>query len=332
MGMTWPEAPTTTLMNCPNPKGIHSRSIHEQRPSDGFMHTPNARLIKLDANIVGPLLMLSAALLFTLLNILIKSLGPSFRVWDIGFYRFWGGIVVILAIFWRYGNPYKGNDVRLLMIRGCTGSVAFISIVTAIRLLPVSTAIVIFYSFPAFAAIFSYFLYGETLSKHQLLCIAGVMVGVGVLFDFQLAGGLPGQVMALIGAAFAGLTVTLIRELRQKNGPVVIYFYFCTMGALVTLPKFIQQPVLPTTPMEWVMVLGIVFSSLTGQLLMNQGFFYCRGWEGGVLMSSEAIFTGSVGILFFEDPATWRFWTGGLLILISVIVMNRLQAGAAAAG
>jgi len=296
------------------------------------MRTPNARIIKLDAAIAGPLLMLSAALLFTLLNIIVKSLGPSFSVWDIGFYRFWGGIVVILAIFRRYGNPFKGNDVRLLVIRGCAGSVAFICLVTAIRLLPVSTAIVIFYSFPAFSAIFSYFLYGETLSKNQLLCIVGVIIGVSVLFNFQFAGGLLGQIMALIGAVFAGLTVTLIRELRQKNGPVVIYLYFCTMGALVTLPKFIHQPVLPTTPMEWVMVLGIVFLSLTGQLLMNQGFFYCRGWEGGVLMSSEVIFTASVGIFFFEDPATWRFWTGGLLILICVIVMNRLQAGAAAAG
>jgi drug/metabolite transporter (DMT)-like permease len=332
MGMTWPEEPTAALMNCPNSKSAHSCSIQEQRPSEGFMHTPNARIIKLDATITGPLLMLSAALLFTLLNIIIKSLGPSFSVWDIGFYRFWGGIVLILAIFWRYGNPFKGNDVRLLMIRGCTGSVAFISLVTAIRLLPVSKAIVIFYSFPAFSAIFSYFLYGETLSKNQVLCIAGVMVGVGVLFNFQFAGGLPGQIMALIGAVFAGLTVTLIRELRQKNGPVVIYLYFCTMGALVTLPKFIQHPVLPTTPMEWVMVLGIIFSSLTAQLLMNQGFFYCRGWEGGVLMSSEAIFTASVGIFFFEDPATWRFWTGGLLMLICVIVMNRLQTGSAAAG
>lgn len=296
------------------------------------MHTPNARIIKLDAAIAGPLLMLSAALLFTLLNIIIKSLGPSFSVWDIGFYRFWGGIAAILAIFWRYGNPFKGNDVRLLMIRGCAGSVAFICLVTAIRLLPVSTAIVIFYSYPAFSAIFSYFLYGETLSKNQVLCIAGVLVGVGVLFDIQFSGSLPGQIMALIGAVFAGLTVTLIRELRQKNGPVVIYLYFCAMGALVTLPKFIQQPVLPTTPMEWVMVFGIIFSSLTAQLLMNQGFFYCRGWEGGVLMSSEVIFTASVGIFFFEDPVTWRFWTGAFLILICVIVMNRLHAGVAATG
>ena len=275
----------------------------------------------------GPLFMLSAALLFTMLNVTIKSLPPSFRVWDIGFYRFFGGLVMILLMFGRHGNPFKGNDVRLLIIRGCTGSVAFVCLVTALRMLPISTAMVLFYSFPAFAALFSFILYAETLSRIQLICIAGVMVGVGVLVDFQLAGGLLGQIMAVIGAAFAGLTVTFIRELRQKNGPVVIYLYFCTMGVLVTLPKFVQSPALPTTPAGLVMVLGIVFFSLAAQLMMNQGFFYCRGWEGGVFMSSEVVFTALVGILYFEDPVTWRFWTGGLLILICVIAMNRLQAG-----
>jgi len=233
---------------------------------------------------------------------------------------------VLLAIFGRHTNPYKGHNIRLLIIRGCTGSVAFISIITAIRLLPVSTALVIFYSFPAFAAIFSFMIYGERIGKLEIACIAVVVIGIGVLFDFQLAGGLFGQTMALVGGAFAGLTVTLIRTLREKNGPVIIYLYFCTMGAFVTLPMFITHPILPSTPIEWVMILGIILASVMAQLLMNQGFFYCSGWEGGVFMSSEVIFTAIVGIAFLGDPATWRFWTGGLMIFGSAVALNRLKA------
>jgi drug/metabolite transporter (DMT)-like permease len=135
--------------------------------------------------------------------------------------------------------------------------------------------------------------------------------------------------MALAGGMFAGLTVTLIRSLREKNGPVVIYLYFCTMGVLVTLPKFVQQPVVPATAVEWAMVLGIILISVTSQLLMNQGFFYCRGWEGGVFMSSEVVFTTIVGIVFLNDPVSWRFWLGGCLVLSSVVAMNRLMAGKA---
>jgi drug/metabolite transporter (DMT)-like permease len=59
---------------------------------------------------------------------------------------------------------------------------------------------------------------------------------------------------------------------------------------------------------------------------MNQGFFYCKGWEGGVLMSSEVVFTAVLGIVFLGDPVTMRFWIGGLIILGSVVTLNRLQA------
>jgi drug/metabolite transporter (DMT)-like permease len=282
--------------------------------------------VQMDAAVAGPLFMLSAALLFTLVNTLVKLLGPEYTVWSIGFYRFFGGAVMLIAVFGRYQNPYKGHNIRLLIIRGCTGCSAFICIVTAIRLLPVSTALIIFYSFPAFSAVFSYIIYKEHIGMRESACIMTVLIGVGILFDFQLAGGFLGQVIALVGAAFAGLTVTLIRTLREKNGPVTIYLYFCTMGILVTAPMFARHPILPSTPVEWGMILGLIFASLMGQLLMNQGFFYCRGWEGGVFMSSEAIFTATVGILFLGDPFAWRFWIGGLMILTSVIVLNRLKS------
>jgi drug/metabolite transporter (DMT)-like permease len=94
------------------------------------------------------------------------------------------------------------------------------------------------------------------------------------------------------------------------------------MGLLVVLPFYITAPVIPDTPREWLMVAGVVFCSLTAQLLMNQGFAFCRGWEGGVFMTSEVIFTALIGIVFLHDPATWRFWTGGLLIVGSVVVLN----------
>jgi drug/metabolite transporter (DMT)-like permease len=197
--------------------------------------------------------------------------------------------------------------------------------VTAIQRLPISTALVIFYSFPAFSAIFSYFIYGERVGKLEMICIVGVLVGVGVLFDFRPGGEPFGQVIALIGGAFAGLTVTLIRTLREQNGPVIIYLYLCTMGFFVTAPMFALHPGLPSTAVEWGMILGIVFTSVTAQLLMNQGFFYCRGWEGGVFMSSEVVFTAVVGIAFLGDPASWRFWTGGMVVLASVVALNRVK-------
>lgn len=282
--------------------------------------------VQVDAAIAGPLFMLSAALLFTLLNLIVKLLGPAFTVWSIGFYRFFGGALVLIGVFGRHKNPYRGVNIRLLIIRGCTGCTAFICMVMAIRLLPVSTALIIFYSFPAFSAIFSFFIYRERIGIFESASIVMVLIGVGILFNFQLGEDLLGQIIAVVGAVFAGLTVTLIRTLRQKNGPVIIYLYLCTTGMLVTAPMFVLHPVWPATPVEWGMILGLILSSVMAQLLMNQGFFYCRGWEGGVFMSSEVVFTAVAGIMFFHDPVSWRFWCGGLMILISEAALNRLTA------
>lgn len=277
----------------------------------------------ISASLAGPLLMLAAALVFTVLNILVKTLRPEYTVWHIGFFRFFGGMLILVSIFSFKGNPYKGNNIRLLIIRGCVGSIAFTSLITAIRLLPVSTALVIFYSYPAFSAISAFLIYKERISLAGIFSIAVMIVGVAVLFDYHPGGGALGQTMAIVGSVFAGLTVTLIRSLRQTNGPVIIYLYFCTMGSLVTFPGFISNPIVPITFVEGLMVLGIILTSVMAQLLMNQGFLYCKGWEGGVLMSTEVIFTALVGIIFLSDPATIKFWIGGLLILGSGLMLSR---------
>lgn len=266
--------------------------------------------------------MLSAALLFTLMSLLVKLMPSAYSVWQIGFIRCFGGMCVLISLFSHRGNPYFGHNIPLLIFRGFTGTTAFVFSVSALRMLPISTATVIFYSFPVFAALFSFFVYKERLTVYQGLCMAAVFLGVAVLFDFHLTGTFKGHIMALTGGVFAGLTVTLIRSLRERNGPAVIYLYFCTVGTLITLPVFLTYPIVPDGFTEWIMAAGIILTSVIGQILMNQGFYYCRSWEGAVYMSTETIFTAAAGIIILNDPVSWRFFIGGGLILLSGIILN----------
>ena len=213
-----------------------------------------------------------------------------------------------------------------LVIRGITGSCAFLSLIVAIRLIPISTALVLFFSFPAFAAFFSPLFFNEQITLAEILAVATALAGVAILFDFRLHGGLVGQAMAGLGGAFAGLTVGIIKKLREENGPVVIYLYFCLLGTLISGPLFIANPQIPRFPLEWLMLGGIVCSALAAQLLMNQGFRYCKSWEGGLFLMAEVIFTSILGIVFLGESVTWRFWVGGLLILGSALALNRGSA------
>ncbi len=287
----------------------------------------NRRLAHLDAAVAGPLFMLSAAMMYALRNICRNLIGPEYSTWDIAVYRSFGGMVMLQLLFGRRRNIFRGRNLPLLVIRGCAGAVAFLSMVMAIRLLPVSTAMVIFFSYPAFAAIFSYLLLREAISRWEAFCLLLVLSGVGILFDFRLTGSITGQAIALFGGIFAGLAMTLIQKLRRDNGSVTIYLYFCTVCAIVTAPPYLADPTFPDQGVEVALIAGIILSSLSAQLLMNHGFLYCRGWEGGVFMSSEVIFTAVIGITFLGDPAGWRFWLGGMLVVGSVILLNRLRAG-----
>ncbi len=282
------------------------------------------RLLSLP-RVAGPLYMIGAALLFTLMSVLVKLMPDAYTVWHIGFVRFMGGMLLIL-VFFSKGNPFKGHNIPLLVFRGCTGSIAFLSIVTAMRILPLSTASVLFYSYPVFAAFFGFLVYKEGINRQQIACMLALVVGVGVLFEFAFTGSAYGQTMAIAGAVFAGLTVTLIRSLTAHNGVVVIYLYFCTTGTLVTLFPCIAHPIVPENPVEWMMLLGITLSSLGAQLMMNQGFRFCKGFEGGVYMSTETVFTAILGIFWLNDPVSWQFFLGAVLILGSGLALHRLSS------
>ena len=270
----------------------------------------------------GPAVMMVSALLFAVLGFLIKILGPSFRVWDIAIYRFGGSALVLWMIFGLRENLFRSPNPKLLLMRGIVGSIAFIAVISALRTIPFSTAMVIFYSYPAFAAAFSPWFFNDRISKIDMACIIIALLGVSVLFNFTLGGTLFGQIMALIGAVFAAVTVTLVKQLRENHGSVVIYFHFCLIGVAVSLIPFAAAPHIPDTRMDWFLITSIIALSILAQLLMHHGFRYCRSWEGGLLMTSELIYAAVLGIVFLSEPATWRFWTGGLLIVASAVASN----------
>ncbi len=279
-----------------------------------------------NASIAGLLFMLAAAFMFGILDGLIKLMGPSYRIWDIAFYRWGLGLALLVIIFGRRGRLLKTHNLKLMIIRSITGCMAFLSLIAAIRNIPLSTAMVLFFTFPAFAALFSRLIFGERISKREILCICGALGGVAVLLEFKFDGNFIGYIMGLSSGLFAGLTVNFIKRLREKDGPVAIYLYFCMLGAMVSFPAFIANPTIPASGIDWLMAGGIAASSVLAQLMMNQGFRYCRSWEGAIFLTGEMVFTAILGIVFLGELVSRRFWVGGCMILISTVLINFIKA------
>jgi drug/metabolite transporter (DMT)-like permease len=267
--------------------------------------------------------MVGSAISFSIFDVLIKLLGPDFTVWDIAFYRFGAGLLLSALIVGFRKGPLVLHNKRLLVTRGIVGVCAFLCLSTALRMIPLSTTIVLFYSFPAFAAVFSFVLFREGISKFETICVLIAIAGVAVIFDIQIEGSLAGQAFALLAGVIAGLTISIIKKVRETNGSVVIFMFFCIMGTAISLPHMVVSPGIPSSPLDTAILAGIAVASIFGQLLMNQGFHYCKSWEGGLFLMSEVLFTSLIGVVFMGEHLTFRFIAGGVLILASVIALNR---------
>ena len=68
-------------------------------------------MISKKSHMAGPLLMLSAAISFTFMSILVKLMPSGYTVWHLGFIRCFGGMLVLLIFFGRKENPYKGYNI-----------------------------------------------------------------------------------------------------------------------------------------------------------------------------------------------------------------------------
>jgi drug/metabolite transporter (DMT)-like permease len=266
--------------------------------------------------------MLFSGFLFAVSDCLIKALGPPLRVWDIAFYRFSFSAAILLLYAARDKAVLRGPNHKLLILRGITGSAAFLALVVAIRMIPISTAMLLFYSYPAFAAFFGALLFREQISKELLWGIVA-LGGVALMFDSRLEGGIVGQLLALLGAGLAGMAVPTLRQARQTNGSVIIYLYFCIVGAAMTCIPFFSSPRLPNTAIDWLILSGTIGSSLVGQLLMNEGFRYCRSFQGSLFLISEVVFVALWGFVFLNETLSRHSVIGGVMILVSIIALTR---------
>jgi drug/metabolite transporter (DMT)-like permease len=117
------------------------------------------------------------------------------------------------------------------------------------------------------------------------------------------------------------MAMVMIRKARETNGAMIIYFYFCLVGGVISFPFLLHAFKWPDLR-ESILLVATGLAMLVGQLMMNQGFKYCKAAEGSLLLMAELVFAGIAGILFFRDPVTIRFGAGALLIIGSGLGLN----------
>lgn len=269
-------------------------------------------------------LMLLAAFIFSFADTLTKYLTSRLSIIQIAFIRFLLGGLILWPILSSRRISLRGNQTKLLILRGICGTFSFFCLLKSIALIPLANAIVLFYTFPLFVVLFSFLFFRTLIEKGELLLIGVGIVGIYILINPDFHSFNMGYIFGILSSCMGGMAMILVHKARQTNGPLIIYFYFCLIGGILSFPSFIQGFNVPSAH-HGILLISLALMLLIGQVLMNYGLKFCKASEGSLILMSEVVFASIAGVFLFKDPITPHFLFGAFLIIGSGVGLNLMS-------
>jgi len=265
----------------------------------------------------GVLMLVAAALLWSLNGLLIKTLGTE----GVGGCTIASGRSLIAAAFllpvaMRRWKPIAEKRWVLATILAFTGMT--ISFVLATTLTTAANAIILQYTAPAWVFIFSPLILRESASLRQWVALAGAMVGVAIIFFWQYTTEALGLTIALTSGLVFGTQSVLFRRVRALD-PVVLAFVTCAGSGLVLLgPALLVDGPLPAgRPLLLLALMGVIQFGLP-YVLYSAGVARVRVQEAILIVMLEPVLNPVwVWLGPGETPSAGTI-LGGAIILASV--------------
>lgn len=219
------------------------------------------------------------------------------------------------------------------------GIVSFASLLNAVRLLlyvigytytSIANAVIILFTWPIWASVFSMWYLRERPSKRTIWLIALSFFGIVIMYinaGVSLsAGDLIGMAAMLASAMLFALSMVIFKEALETNSRPQTLLYQNAVGAILVSPLFFMQQTLPTLN-QW--VIGIVFGAVMGIVVFSLFFYALKKLpvsHYGVFTYWEVLAGLFFGAAFFNDSITAYTVVGGSLIILSgLLLIKRVQ-------
>lgn len=275
-------------------------------------------------NLKGAAILMIAALGFSLMVALIKLVGERLPVTQILFVRQVGMTLMLLPVLSRsFPQSLHTQNLALQLLRIVLALMAMLFGFTAVINMPLADATAIAFAKSFFVTIFAVFILQERVGLYRWSAVFLGFVGVMIMVrpgteGFSLYG-----IMAIAGAACAGLVMVIIRKLtRIDETHTILAYQAIGVGLIMAVPAFIQWEA-PTFS-EWLILAAIGVVSYYAQKANVNAFRY---GEASLLASLDYVrllYATLFGWLLFNQLPAPSTWIGaGIIILASVFTVYR---------
>lgn len=285
----------------------------------------------------GPLLMLLATLLFTLMVSLVKVARRDLTALEVICWRALTSVPLAFVVARRGGLAIGKRGVLLLRI--VTGFAAMFCFFTAMKGLTVVEMTLVHKLQPILLALLAPLVLGalERSGRGVWLALVAGLVGTAVLVwpsaDGELFGGGSGAATSFMlwglgGAAMSALAHLFVRSLGQAENPDAVVFWFqvaalgLALSALLLTRGEVPLPPLALLPH----LLGIGVLATLGQVAMTRAYSVEKASVVAAASYASPLWGLAGDVLVFGEWPTGRAIAGGALIVGGGLLLVAHQA------
>ncbi len=270
-----------------------------------------------EGHLLGVILVIASALVFSLAGVLTKSIAAD--AWTIACWRgLLGGMLIALYVVWS-GREKPLRETFRLGWRGwllaSVGSLASLAFIFAFKLTYIANVAVIYATVPFMAAGLAWWLLRESFQWRTAVTTAFSLLGVVILVAGGLGSGkLVGDTVALIMTLGNALYMVLIRVFRDS--PVVLAGGVSALQ-LFFVGWFVVDP-LAVSQQDAVLLSLFGISFALAVVLWTEGTKLIPAAEAGLLGSAEAPFAILLAWLLLAELPPLTSFIGGSIVLAAV--------------
>lgn len=277
------------------------------------------------------ILMNKSTCMYLLSMILFGSLAPFVRQiavssGELALYRAIMGAVLLGAyLLAKRENPFPsgmGRDTLLLVLSGGAMGINWILLFEAYRYTTVSAATLCYYFAPVIVTALSPFLFGEKLTRRQLLCFFMATLGLALITGMESPGkgssSLLGILFGLGAAVFYAAVILLNKYIRNTTGIRRTFVQFLAAAAIL-VPYVAATGGVTLSRLDGVgwgclLIVGVVHTGITYCLYFSS-LKDMPGQRAAILSYLDPAVAVLVSVVVLKEPMTvWQALGGGLIL------------------
>jgi len=284
----------------------------------------------MNRHVAGLLQVAAASICFGFLGIFAKfAYGAGLTIGQLLVARFTAAAVILglgVLLHQRRTLSIGRTQILLSLGLGFLGYAVFATLYfMALAGLSVALAALLLYTFPFWTLILNTLL-GERPSPRAIVGLAGALTGLALLLWGELRVESLAAVACGVGSAIAYAIYIVVSSRKQKNVPALGSGFWIITGAALGLWVFHHPD--PSAAVDWQIaqwwpVAGIaVIGTIAPLVLIQAGLQRLSSTETALLSMIEPVTAAVAANFFFQESMSPRQILGGLLVLISLVLVS----------